>query len=439
MKAQSRTVCLVLLVIAALWIVARGADAQPPLSIRPELRPIALQVDESADRVADWSRQATGAFIVFIVTIVLGALTAIIQVVQKSWTRVATVVIGATLSTMTAFSTATFDADYKTLNKRARHGGHLVASARRWLANDAVSIDKVTFEVEKKIRQLDALDTGRVDQPAPAGLQDVSAAVATVGRAAPAFPALSAVVFAADRSQQSAAQKGVPYGACSCDTLDRDDGRELYFCGSATAASIDAAHAAAFNIAVDKATAALKGASSPSAVRSYISRNATEADSCAGRAPQGGAVYAVLLAISKKLATPDAVQAFARTQAPAPPKAEPVANAGGEHVVTAADAAQSTLQIPVRATPARYGDFVFTFAARREGGGVVLRLQDIRVTDDGSAGKTKWRFTLFVDGKAVAALPPENYDDDKKMYRPAASIGLEIQPSARVTILGYRS
>jgi len=106
------------------------------------------------------------------------------------------------------------------------------------------------------------------------------------------------------------------------------------------------------------------------------------------------------------------------------------------------------IELPVVApNNAKEGKFNFRFALSRSASGAArLRLNEIQVFEDGSAGSTRWLFEVFLDDRRAFSLPVRSYDDDPKPGRFAiaakekAEADLELVPGRRVVlrVIGYK-
>lgn len=78
----------------------------------------------------------------------------------------------------------------------------------------------------------------------------------------------------------------------------------------------------------------------------------------------------------------------------------------------------TAVEIPARAGRPSQGSFTFVFVVRRlDSGSMSVRLDSIRVVEDGSGGSTRWSFDVFVNGGAPAfTLPATRYDDRVGRY-----------------------
>jgi hypothetical protein len=387
-----------------------------------------VELDGNISVLRQWERDALWSFWIMIAIALAGATTVLIQATSthtalagRVWPRVATGIAGAIVSLATAFNGAMLDGDFKTLNRRATDGRFLMDSASRWLetrtaAQTDADREQILREVETRITSFARLRSGGGEQ-------------SRTEQSASLFPSLTAVLHAAAPAK------------CGCDTLRRGEPGFVYACGTAQDGSLSDAREEATSDAIDRMATLLdrtsKDEDASSEVVDYARRVASEVDSCA--APNGkGFTFAVMLRVPESLAARGAQTAFVAPAAAPAAAAAPVRvpDAAGESAVRATP--QGGIQIPVRANPPQFGDFVFTFAPR-QGSPRVLELRSIRVNEDGSVGRTRWAFTILVNGAPVSTIAEQNYSDDPKpsIYKAIASVPLQGS-APQVKVLGYR-
>jgi hypothetical protein len=107
---------------------------------------------------------------------------------------------------------------------------------------------------------------------------------------------------------------------------------------------------------------------------------------------------------------------------------------------------QSRVEIPVTAAKVKEGSFVFalTLDAQRNGPVEVTAI-DIAVRQDGSGGKTRWRFDILMNDEPWIRLGARSYDDSKGPVRLTAT-SLDVLPTESnggdgtnsIRIVGYR-
>ena len=83
-------------------------------------------------------------------------------------------------------------------------------------------------------------------------------------------------------------------------------------------------------------------------------------------------------------------------------------DAEGAYYLPAGFSAQE-ITVPVSAPNPRDGTFRFTLGIQKAGARVDIRVVRVEVGNDGSAGRTKWGFTLLANGDEVIGLPVSNY------------------------------
>jgi len=97
----------------------------------------------------------------------------------------------------------------------------------------------------------------------------------------------------------------------------------------------------------------------------------------------------------------------------------------------------TNVEIPTRAGRPREGSFTFAFNARRlDGGSLSIRLDSIRVIEDGSSGTTRWSFDVFANGGAPAFTVPETRYDDR-VGRYAMPRDRSVETTVRIDNAGW--
>ena len=188
-------------------------------------------------------------------------------------------------------------------------------------------------------------------------------------------------------------------GECGCDALRQPDTAAYrYFCGEGTAKSLTEARMMATANAVSRASRALQRAQSQSPtgeLTSYLRSVSAEVAACPVSGPKGFTMF-VLLRVPTTLTTANAQQAFVRPM-------------DGRSRVR-------------------------------------LKLDRIRVLEDGSSSTTGWMFEVRAGGKSFS-LPNKSYADRPQgnEYVPAVSDGavldVEVNPESplQVEVIGRRS
>jgi hypothetical protein len=421
----------VLMLIAAsvvMFVPTVDVFAQAPAPSYPmRFQSAAVKLRECELAVSDWRRQALLSGILLGAIAVFGGATAVIQGLQKPWTKTATVVLGAIVSTVTVVNTAAMDGDFKTLNRRANGGKRLVVTAGDWLqGKDSVTTDDdrdlILQEVEKRITAFWQLST---DQQQPQ----------SAGQSGSLFEPVAYAATPAAIEQRSP--------ACGCLQAYDPSPQFVYFCGTGTGKSLTEAKAAATSRALTEANNALRDnvkqtsqSGSDSAFNAYVRRVASEADSCA-RPGRGQYESAVLLRVARALASPEAQTAFVPAARPIPSR---VPVAVGQRTVAASAPPSSAVSIPVRANNSRDGDFVFNFRVDRAGARRTLVLSEIQVREDGTVGPTSWTFTVLVNGASAATVEETAYNDERKppVYTSTKPTVVTLTGDAIVEVRGYR-
>jgi hypothetical protein len=235
-----------------------------------------------------------------------------------------------------------------------------------------------------------------------------------------------------------------------------DDAKDVSFVGTATSASESQARAAAAEDATRKATAHivarlfrdLTGTSFPGvdALREYLRKVARSPSDSPYIRPNPGGGYAayVLLQLNKGFAEPATVRQYTAT----PISAYQQASAAVGYLLVPSDVgpAAVTRWTQVRMQKLRQGNFTLSFSiAGTQKGQVWIRLDQVKVFDDGSPGATRWKFDVFVDGRAAFSAPIEAYSDDVVIYRMRAgdpSVETQARPATgviEVKIVGTRT
>ena len=334
-------------------LMATSARAQQQ-SFDEKFQSAQVSLDEHIDQNLRWAYAARISLIIVISVGLLGIVTAGLQATSAKWKGIATAVVGGLISGATVFSTATIPADYKTLDQLVAKGGRLIKSAQTWIdsgrkgATDAYR-EYALNEVEKRLVELSTLTVANNGPKAPAGLLERISMNGFV-----------AVLHASE----------IPApGPCGCFKSVPQRKGDLFACGTAAAASLKDAHELAVTEAAKEIASQLRnlnkglgGNWSDRQLVDYVSRVATEFDSCPGRGPKPE--IAVMLRLPESLAREQSIVAFgSRSKAPA-----------------------------------------------------TVTVSSIKVIQDGSAGDTGWMFDVMVDGRLVTRIPARDYHD-----RPAAS------------------
>jgi hypothetical protein len=203
------------------------------------------------------------------------------------------------------------------------------------------------------------------------------------------------------------------------------DGKDYSFVGTATSASESQARGNAFDDAVRKAVVRVgtrlfqepNAAACPGvdALRDYVRKVGRSASQYARPNPGGGYTAYALLQLNRGFAEPSAVRQYAA----APTAVQQQATTAIGYLLVPSDVGPSavTRRTQVRMQNLRQGNFTLYFSIAGTKGQVWIRLDQIQVFDDGSAGTTRWTFDVFVDGRRAFSAPIETYSDDMVTYR----------------------
>jgi hypothetical protein len=178
-------------------------------------------------------------------------------------------------------------------------------------------------------------------------------------------------------------------------------------------------------------------------IREYVGKVARVTATYATRAPDGKAYRAhTLLQLSKAFAEPYTIRQFAA------PRAQPQqgdAQGSLTLLTNLGPAGTKVDRVQVRAAKDKTGNFTFIFTFSRYGQTLHVRLDEIAVTDDGSAGSTRWRFDVLVGSTLAFTVREVAYDDNVRNYRLQSKERLEADvPASNATtveikVIGYRA
>jgi len=352
MRRITTAAALVLCVLLGVAI-----SAQPPAPPSPSPSPSLDALFQKAEvdvaradaKVQKWARDAQVSWLVMIVIVVLGILTAAVQAIRFKAKAFVTAVIGGLVSGATVFGAATLPADYKTLNSLVSDGTELVESAKAWLAKaPQLSIDDRVFALKEIADYMAKLED-----------LDITKRKASAKPATPATTRMGSFVAVAHAAESTMPQ------ICDCDALVRRGARkgELVACATASGSTLSEAHERAVTEAAKKLASQLGGrmqtqsASSSLQLVDFVRRFATEGDSCPG---SGKSIQlSVLLRLPESLAYEQAVVAY----------------------------------------------------GNRSSSQARLKVTSIRAVADGSTRDTGWKFDVLVDGRVVAQIPARDYRD----------------------------
>jgi hypothetical protein len=236
-------------------------------------------------------------------------------------------------------------------------------------------------------------------------------------------PALSVAV------QSRAAQPSVSRETPSWVTRPPADGKDYSFVGTATSASESQARGSAYDEAVRQAVVRIgtRLFQDPSvatwygidALRDYVRKVGRNASQYVRPSSSGGYTAYVLLQVNRGFVEPSAVRQYAAS----PTSAQGQSAGAVGYLLVPSDAGPTavTKRTQVRMPNVRQGNFYLYFSIAgtkgSRGGDVWIRLDQIQVLDDGSAGTTRWSFDVFVNNRKTFTTGIAAYSDDVVTYR----------------------
>jgi hypothetical protein len=161
------------------------------------------------------------------------------------------------------------------------------------------------------------------------------------------------------------------------------------------------------------ATPNKRGPEDNAALHAYIDRSATAADTYLEYVGASGYVHYTLLRLSLALADARTIQTLLDRADPwllLPPKRRAL---GEARFSVPGKAVSSTAAIIVRSAAPADGHFELIFSTRLGPRGVVLRLNEIRVTEDGSSGNAAWQFEVQANGQPAFTVRSRDYNDGR--------------------------
>ena len=203
------------------------------------------------------------------------------------------------------------------------------------------------------------------------------------------------------------------------------DGKDYSFVGTATSASESQARSNASDDAVRQAVVRIgtrlfqdpNVAACPGidALREYVRKVGRSAPPSVRPKPGGGYTASAVLQVNRGFVEPSAVRQYAA----APTYIQQQATTAVGYLLVPSDVgpAAVTRRTQVRMQNLRQGNFALYFSIAGTKGQVWIRLDQIQVFDDGSAGTTRWTFDVLVDGRRAFSTPIETYSDDTVTYR----------------------
>ncbi len=229
---------LSLVLVIAVWAIIGPAHADTLLASVDEA------LKEPIRLVAEWESDRTIAFSTVAIVFVLGAVIAIIHTLPTSAAKIAAVVLGSTVSLLTALSNAYFDFDHRQYKAMASQGRQLLTE---------INIKKIQlqeFPVEQKQAREAIFEEIRRYANTIVGLPVTFKERVVVG------PPISSTARLSDMLVSSAvAQQAVPQWV---NKLPQDD-TNLYFLGNADGRDYFATLQASKQSAYDEARAYLAG------------------------------------------------------------------------------------------------------------------------------------------------------------------------------------
>jgi len=281
--------------IGALCVVVLGGVV---LSAAPDspLELLSRRLNEANQTIAKWEHSSSEQLALMIFIALCGGVSAVLQAVQRNWTKVATVVAGAAVSTLTTISGLVFDANVHTLKSISLEARGII----RDVEESSVGLDKAdpasqAAAVKDLTHKLDKIDLLEVQQ---------------AGSSTSIFE-ISTTAYAEGRQPSWINGK--------------EDNLFSYFVGTATAGSFNDAKVAAEQDSRAKAMASLSQGTVASTSKAYIESvvaSAEVSDSYfAFDSIHGTFTYYALLRVPKSSVSRFAVASLAPALATADPEA----------------------------------------------------------------------------------------------------------------------
>jgi hypothetical protein len=124
---------IIFLIIFCLVLFVSSSFGQATIS--PDLDLLQAQIDREKETVAVWENKADFEFYLVILVVVLGALVAVLQKVErKKWCAYVVAVSGIMISTLTFATKEYFEVDHKTYRKCAATAKREISNAEMYLA-----------------------------------------------------------------------------------------------------------------------------------------------------------------------------------------------------------------------------------------------------------------------------------------------------------------
>jgi hypothetical protein len=128
------------------------------------MQPLQKLIDERLVTIGRWESEANFQIYLTIGIIVFGAAVGILQAYKRDWCKVATMVLGATISVMTGVNTKVFDADYRALQRSAAAARTVIRNLEATLSRydptqSAENLDALRAEFMKEYGKIDDIET----------------------------------------------------------------------------------------------------------------------------------------------------------------------------------------------------------------------------------------------------------------------------------------
>jgi hypothetical protein len=378
----------------------------------------AREVDVNA-----WENQARVQVALLVLVAALGGVTMAVQgFSKKKWAKPTTVIVGAAVTVLTGTNGIVFPTDHRVLRRHVAKARSILTEARYICA---VIDDTQTQQNQDALLKQVRDQIAQIERLGPTGDEGGEPAKTNVDLQAPHGFNGDPVVYAQAPPQKAPPQ---PPPAPSWLSQPPRDDRFLYFVGTGEDESYADAKKESYARAVEEATkyVANQAGSMASNLSSqeidhltdYVTRSSSVADTYLVY-DRGARLYrhSTLLRLSKALSDQSALSAFL--------------GMGSKHKWTRAEGRLPVPSSPAPGTPIlqrvvvkaekeKKGSFAFTFTVQKQAQGLLLKLDQIQIYEDGSGGTTRWLFDVLVNGKRAFGLSERNYHDWGKptVYRP---------------------
>jgi hypothetical protein len=425
MSSRSRQ----LLAVAAALVVLGSLEAHAG-ELSPQLMQINRWIEERRLLISGWELQRQLQIALAVLASMLGIVIAVLQAAERKRVKVLTVAFSATVVALTAVPNTVFDADHRALRRASLKARACLetceALAAMYSRSSADRQDELFERIREGLRCVD--DVGASFTNARVERDEDSSGFFAVVLAAPDAPA------------------GPDWA-----TLPPTSSEYFFFVGFGESASLKSAEAGALSDAYVKATQQAsvglrasrdKGQLTPAdqqALRNYIEKSSNVIDRRLEPTKTGTFKAWVLVQTRKSFLDPLAVSAFVRVPPTAPQR--PAPEAVGLKLMPLPQGSRSSREsLRVSAAQQGNGDFEFTFQFVRTASGLNVRLDSIRVAEDGSSRGTNWTFEIFVNDRHVASLPERSYNKGRPPYAPAVNVETVLKATRPVAIkvMGFR-